>query len=175
MTDQDKIFRIAQSCLHCIANIACYRAGWNDHKTPPVLRNIEDFWIRVNGNFLDAATLNWCILFADEKDGKHDWKKAFKNKNGLNENFYSSLNTTEQDFKEGLLEIKNYRDKHLAHMDNPSPILYPKTGFMLDSASYLFRLLKSHKETKALLGGIYESAESHFEEKYEEALEIINT
>ncbi len=173
MTELDKVHRIAQLTLSCIANIACYRAGWNGEVSPPVLRNKVDFWVRANGNFLDVATLNWCILFAEEQKGKHDWKKAFLTKTDLDSNLYHSLKTNKEEFQQNLDDVKTYRDKYLAHLDNPSLIFYPKTEFLLSSASYLFKLLKSHNETKGFLIGIYEDADVHYDEKYTEALGFI--
>lgn len=173
--DANKVRRIAQLSLHCIANIACYRAGWIDSEAPPKLKNSSDFWVRVNGNFLDAGTLNWCILFADEDKGKHDWKKAFGSRAGLNEDLYSKMSLTEQEFNEQLLAIKRYRDKYLAHMDNPSLVFYPQTQIMLSSATYLFGLIKSDPVTKSFLAGIYDDAESHYEAKFAEAAKFIPT
>lgn len=169
-----KVRRIARVGLHCVANIACYRAGWDDEQSPPKLKISDDFWVRANGNFLDAATLNWCILFAEEDKGKHDWKKAFANKDGLSEELYKALKIPEEEFNKELLEIKKYRDKYLAHMDNPSAIFYPKTEFMLTSSLSLLSLLESNVETKSFLTGAYYDPRDHYREKHEEALKIIN-
>jgi hypothetical protein len=52
-------------------------------------------------------------LFAEEDKGKHDWKKAFTDKDGLNESLYQTIKIPEKELNEELLEIKKYRDKYL--------------------------------------------------------------
>ena len=170
MTDPIKIQRIARWTLHCISNIACYRAGWNETPHPKTLRNNDDFWARANGNFLDAAVLNWCILFA-EADGKHYWLKAFETKVHLANDLYQAMGMTESAFNDELLEVKRYRDKYLAHLDNPPSreLFYPETEFMLKSTKHLLETLKSNEQTKAALIGVYLNADGHYNEKYEEA------
>ncbi len=176
MIARNKIILIAKLSLHCISNIACYRAGWDETSNPKKLRNNIDFWTRANSNFLDVATLNWCILFADQK-GKHHWLKAFKTKDNLVNGLYQSIAMTESAFNDELLKVKRYRDKYLAHLDNPAPapLFYPKTEFMLKSAKHIFETLKSNEQTKPFLSGVYLNADEHYAEKYEEAKKEILT
>jgi hypothetical protein len=169
MTDSKKIARIARLALYCVANIACYRAGWDNTSNPKKLRNNGDFWARANGNFLDVATLNWCILFVDPKE-KHYWQRAFVTKDNLVNDLFSHMVMTEGEFNSAVLEIKRYRDKFLAHLDNPQEdiLYYPETEFMLKSAKYLFEVLKSNEQTKRALIGVFINADNYYNDKYEE-------
>jgi hypothetical protein len=50
--------------------MAYYRAG--HHR----LTNASpEFWITVDGNFIDMAVIEWCKLFGD-RNGKHFWAKV---------------------------------------------------------------------------------------------------
>ncbi len=170
MSDSKKIRRVALLCLYCIGNIACYRAGWNEKKQ---LRINEDFWTKVNGNFLDTATLDWCKLFC-ESDGKHHWSTIFSNKTTFRKGLFVALNLTEQEFKLGLQKIKDYRNKYLAHLDEPTTLFYPDTEIMLKSCMYLYHLLATEAHTRKSLTDAVTDAEGFYDDYFEETIKQIN-
>lgn len=149
MADPKKIRRIGTLCLNCICNIASYRAGWDGKKK---LKVDSNFWTRVNGNFLDMATLDWCKLFL-ELSGKHHWSKIYSDKKKFRNDLFLSINMSEKDFDIEAMEIKKYRDKYLAHLDEPAKIYYPKTDIMLNSSFHLFRQLVNDPQTRIALSG----------------------
>lgn len=165
-----RTFKLAQ---YCIANIAAYRVNWKTlaQKRTPIIKN--DFWIRANGNFFDAAVLEWCKLFA-ERDGKHHWSRTFKDKKEWTEGFFNHMGMTSKAFSTELIKIKKYRNKFVAHLDDPIPMNYPLTDFMLKSASYLYDALRTNEKTKMNFIGTYETASEYFNEQFEDYRYEIN-
>ena len=51
MTRKQRLRRVAILCCHCLRNLAFYKSGWKDGS----LKIDGDFWINVNGNFLDSV------------------------------------------------------------------------------------------------------------------------
>jgi hypothetical protein len=169
MVNSRKIRRIASLCLYIIGNIACYRAGWTDKKT---FKINTDFWRKVNGNFLDIATLDWCKLFVDFK-GKHHWSTIFSDKKVFREKLIASIKLSEEDFKSEVVEIKKYRDKFLAHLDEPTNLYYPKSEIILKSSMYLYYQLATNPKTRLALSGVNIEPQDFYDEYYQVALKEI--
>jgi len=150
---------------YCISNIAAYRANWKtvNNKRELIIKN--DFWVRSNGNFLDAATLEWCKLFAD-RNGKHHWNKTFKK--DWSEKLFNHMNMTSKEFSKKLVKIQQYRNKFIAHLDDPMPMKYPLTEIMLKSSSYLYDNLRTNELTKSSFVGIYDTASEYYEDQYQD-------
>ena len=74
--------RVGIICLHCLRNLAFYKAGWRGNEL--IIK--DQFWVNVNGNFLDICVLEWCKLFG-ELNGKHYWRKIISDPI----NFYRGL------------------------------------------------------------------------------------
>lgn len=169
MADARKIRRIGVLCLYCIGNIASYRAGWTSKKK---FKLNTDFWRKVNGNFLDIATLDWCKLFV-EHDGKHHWSTIFSDKRTFRTSLFSGINVPEKDFKNEIGEIKKYRDKFLAHLDEPTMLYYPKSEIMLKSSMFLYHLLATSPKTRMALSGALIDPQDFYDEYYQVALKEI--
>ena len=169
MADARKIRRIGVLCLYCIGNIASYRAGWTNKK---IFRVNTDFWRKVNGNFLDIATLDWCKIFV-EHDGKHHWSTIFPDKKSFRADLFSGINVSEKDFKNEIKEIKKYRDKFLAHLDEPTTLYYPKAEIMLKSSMYLYHQLTTNPKTRMALSGALIDPQDFYDEYHQVALKEI--
>ena len=152
---------------YCIANIAAYRANWKTVNGNKELIIKNDFWIRSNGNFLDAATLEWCKLFAD-RNGKHHWNRTFKDKKEWSEKFFTHMGMTSKEFSKKLVKIQQYRNKFVAHLDDPMPMNYPLTEIMLRSTSYLYDQLRTNEVSRSFFTGIYETSSEYYEEKLQD-------
>ena len=138
-------------CCSCLRNIAFYRAGWHENS---LLIN-DEFWRRVNGNFLDTAVHDWYKLFADHKYGEHFWRRLFNDKRHteFKSGLLAHLEINEEAFAERLKRTETYRDKFLAHLD-AEPVMYlPTTEFIKRSIEYLLDSLLSDSETKEHLIG----------------------
>lgn len=163
---------------NCISNIAYYKAGWEgkDNERKLILNN-NDFWIRINGNFLDMATIEWFKLFLDKNSnneyGDHHWKSIFiVDHHKWKEAMFISINETEETFESSALKILNYRNKFLAHRDSASNKLYfPQTDIMKSTCFYLFNQLL--KNTGRNYSGYQTSIEDYYEMEFEMAKSII--
>jgi hypothetical protein len=72
MNRYERLRRVLIVCHHCLTNIAYYRGGYSGKK--PTYDRESNFWLTANGNFLDAAVLAWCKLFASKE--AHNWKRV---------------------------------------------------------------------------------------------------
>ena len=153
--------RTFQLVNYCIANIAAYRVNWKTVDGKRTLRIDLDFWVRANGAFFDMTVIEWCKLFAD-KNGKHHWSKIFPNYQEWTYQLLQHLEMSEEHYEVELAKIKEYRDKYVAHLDNPRAMNYPLTDFMLKSASYLYDFIRSNEKTKIHVGTIYDSAIAYY-------------
>ena len=62
------VFAVSCCCVRIFArNMAYYRAG---HAR--LTKSSPQFWISVDGNFIDIVVIEWCKLLGDRK-GKHFW------------------------------------------------------------------------------------------------------
>jgi hypothetical protein len=159
-----------QIAMSCISNIAAYRANWVKNNGVAELVVDRDFWVRLNGNFLDVAVLEWCKLFADN-NGKHHWSCTFKKE--WNKQLFAKMGMSQSKFKKELELVSVYRNKFVAHLDDPIAMNYPYTEFMLTSVSYLHDCLKTHSTTKGFFVGYYDSAKTLYERRLEAACDEV--
>lgn len=144
----------AQLCCDCIRNAAYYESGWS---TPTELKKGDsDFWVNLNGNFLDMAVLSWCFLFGDSK-AEFRWNKLIDNQAEFSEKMYGFLNCTEKRFEEYISYMRLYRDKQVAHRDRylsgDPEIHFPDLGMAVSSASFLYsELLKKYPLMQEICG-----------------------
>jgi len=161
-----------QLSISCISNIAAYRANWQTtpSKSKPIIK--RDFWIRMNGNCLDMAVLEWCKLFADS-NGKHHWSCTFTKKDEWRSGLFKHMGVTRGRFQTELKLISDYRNKYVAHLDDPIQMNYPHTNFMCESASFLHDSLKNDMKTKHFFVGYYYTAESLYARRSEDAIDEV--
>jgi hypothetical protein len=70
MTRRSRVRRLFILCNHFLRNLAFYRTGWRRggvDQEPTLRRKESQFWVNVNGNFIDICALEWCKLFGDKK------------------------------------------------------------------------------------------------------------
>ncbi len=160
MNRRDRIRGAALLCCHCARNVAYYRAGWAEEN----FMSDEDFWINANGNFLDIAVLEWCKLFSD-RSGKHYWKKVVPDRETSLPTLQNGIGVSEEEFESGRLEIKTYRDKFVAHLDEGRTMQIPRLELVVDSVAYLYDVIKAHNEE------FLEDAPSNLAEFFNERLQ----
>ena len=134
--DRARAINAAGLCLHIVANVAHYRAGWRqtDEASVPRLRDL-DFWRRVNANAIDVAALHWCKLFADDRS-RHCWQRVIDS--GEHTRVAAALYELrggEDQYAHEMNRIRAYRDKYLAHLDDETELFNPTTEIMQSSAT----------------------------------------
>jgi hypothetical protein len=112
MTRKERLRRVVLLRVHCARNLAYYRAG---HEK--LVGKNRDFWRTIDGNFLDIAVLEWCKLLGDEK-AKHSWQKVVTDKARFQCELLEYMDMNATQFDEYVTEVREYRDKFLAHLDD---------------------------------------------------------
>lgn len=147
-------------CLHCLRNIAYYRA-WN---AAPSLRKKEQFWRSVNGNFIDMAFLEWCKLFGDST-AKHHWSKCITDQKSFKQGLLASTNLTAKEFDVYRIEVRKYRDKFVAHLDELNDMQIPSLQPALDSVRYLYQYLVDVENDVDAYPDAPQDANNYYQEK----------
>jgi len=164
MSENKRVRGIAILSNNCLRNIAFYRAGWK-HGRPRVE---EQFWINASGNFIDIALLEWSKLFADKK-GKHHWSKLPNVPASFLADMCTYLDVSSQEFDAYVDEVRAYRDKFIAHLDEERIMHIPKLRPARKSAEYLYRYLLNTPQTKAHLPDMHLSARRFYALMYRHA------
>jgi AbiU2 len=158
-TQKDRVRRAAILCIHFLRNLAYYRAGWAVHveqsgssgASHRILRRKESqFWRTVNGNCLDTCILEWCKLFAD-RNGKHNWRKVVADPTAFLPGVLAHLRMTEADLRAYTDEIRGYRNKFVAHLDELHVMNIPLLRAAGRSVAYLYTDLIGAPGTKQYL------------------------
>ena len=103
------------------------------------------FWLTVDGNFMDICVLEWCKLFGDKR-GKHYWKKVVTDERVFFTGMLADLGCTEGQFQDYIDEVKTYRNKFVAHLDDANTMVPPYLDKMKDSTFYLYEYLHANEE-----------------------------
>ncbi len=169
MTKNQRARRVSILCCHCVRNAAFYSAGWRYKKI--IAR--EDFWVSANGNFLDLAVLEWCKLFADRR-GKHHWCKVVPDPNTFLPDLLNHIGVNEQEFEAQCKEIKTYRDKFVAHLDDLPRMQIPHLSIVIDSVVYLYSIVREEfsdvlNDAPVDLRSFYKQCFTHAKRHYESA------
>ena len=132
------------------------------------MKRKNQFWIGVNGNFLDIAVLEWCKLF--DRQGKHFWGKVVSDQNVFLRGLLERLGLSDVEFEKYVRQVRVYRDKFLAHLDDEERMEIPFLQTALDSACYLYDYLLDHEEIE----GCFADNRGKSLQLYEESLALGN-
>ena len=167
----------ADLCCDCVRNSAYYDAGWH---SPTILKkDNSDFWVNLNGNFLDIAVLSWCCLFGDGK-AEFRWQKIIEDQEKFCSSLYVYMQCPENEFEVYAKNMRGYRDKLVAHRDrylNTDPkIHYPDLRLAIKSTTFLFsELVRIYPQMGEInihkdLDSFYKSRLKHALGEYDKAL-----
>ena len=143
MTRRERIRRVGILCCHCLRNLAFYMAGWRDGNF--ISKEPSQFWITVNGNFIEICVLEWCKLFG-LKDDEHYWEKVITDRASFFDGLMKLLEITNDEFEAYVKEMRSYRDKFIAHLDSENTMNIPVLLIAQQSASYLYHYLLAHED-----------------------------
>lgn len=134
--------RIESVCQTIIRNVAYYRAVQRPFKGAG-----NNFWKTVRLNFINAAVLDWCKIFAEE-GGKHHWREIVSGEHHVSffQDMMTSLGVTEEKFLEYVQSTKEYRNKFVAHLDDTNLMqedahfkAFPDLELLIESTKFLFK------------------------------------
>jgi hypothetical protein len=106
------LFRVATKCGDFARNLSFHRA-LGEHIKDSVKLN---FWIHMYNNAIELAILDWFHLFGNHKDDLH-WKRVMHDSQDFRQQLLQEIGMNEQEWKAYHKEIKDYRDKDIAHIE----------------------------------------------------------
>ncbi|MHB1331050.1 MAG: hypothetical protein ACYCY1_00515 [Sulfuriferula sp.] len=161
MTRSRFLRRVGILCCHFLRNLAFYEAGW---KKGELVTN-DQFFVNANGNFLDICVLEWCKLFADNRE-KHHWRKAITDQAAFFAALLPTLKLTEAEFESYIDAMRTYRDKFVAHLDLEETMYPPKLRTARKSVSFLYEYLLAHEEVDGCFHNAPQRASRFYEYFY---------
>ena len=147
--------RVVILCCQFVRNLAYYRVGgkhptgWKD----PPLGPTASFWRIVNGNFIDVCVLEWCKLMGDAK-GQHCWERVVSDKAKFKAELFKHLNVSESQFEKFRLEMREYRDKFLAHLDSELVMNIPMLDLARKSVEFYHAYVVANEAQSGDLSGL---------------------
>ena len=139
--------RAALLCVHFVRNLAFYRAGWKNGQ--PIFPK-HDIWATINSNFLDVAVLEWCKLFADNT-ARHDWRKVVVAPGAFMPQFLLDTGTSQSEWAVYLGEMRTYRDKFIAHLDEDPTMNIPSMDLAEKSIQYFYDTIKGEQSSDVFI------------------------
>lgn len=166
MNRRKRLRRTGILCMHFVRNAAYYRA-WN---AAPIARRHEQFWRTINGNFIDICILEWCKLFGDLR-AQHHWSKSVTDPKAFLEGLYEHTGLSEVDFEAYRLQVREYRDKFVAHLDELNKMQIPNLQPALNSVRYLYQFLLEYEDKVGAFHDLTRNANARYQEHLHEGRE----
>ena len=138
MVEIKRLRRVLILCVHCARNTIYYRQGWQQKKA--VFRG--SLVVTANSNFLDVAVLEWCKLFAEPR-GKHHWTRVIHDRSAFEHRVLCDLSLTTDQFAAFIRDVRKYRDRFLAHLDDDETMDIPRLDSIITSVQSLYQFLMS--------------------------------
>lgn len=128
----DQVFRL----VYVVRNIAHHRS-----LEPFKDDSDQNYWILVFNNFMDIAVLEWCKAFGSKSDATH-WSNHVADQDAFRAGLYERLSISEGEWHAYWEDIKNYRDKVVAHHESTTKVThYPDFSYALQACFYYYGIL----------------------------------
>lgn len=141
MNRRERMRRTGILCLHCLRNLAFHSAARDARRQWAG----QQFWVTIHNNFLDIGVLEWCKVFGDNR-AKHNWRKTVTDHERFLANLLDHLRLTEGLFDEYIVEMRTYRDKFIAHLDEENRMNIPNMSPAIKSAQFLYRWMVEQED-----------------------------
>jgi len=148
MSRTDRLRRVLICICHFTQNLAFHNAGWRNKK----LIREREFWRRLNGNCLDIAVVEWCKLFGESK-GKHYWRNIIQDQVAFKADLFT-IAGGESRFREYVTEVRTYRDKFVAHLDDELVAHVPYMADALEVSRLYYKYVAEEVTDLGALGGL---------------------
>ena len=170
LSRRDQLRRVALLCAHFMRNLAYHREGRDNGRY--LLRRTE-FWITVNGNFLDACILEWSKLFGttgSDKKGSHYWKKAVSDNARFEREMFMQINHAQ--FDQMFEEARKYRNQFVAHLDDEKVGYIPHLDIAEDAVRFYYGYICQNEVKPGDLFGLPADLDDYYRECAREARRI---
>jgi hypothetical protein len=166
VTRRDRLRRIVLLCAHFARNMGYYRAG-HDRLTAAS----PEFWIAVDGNFIDMAVIEWCKLLGDRK-GKHFWANVVTDSSRFETEMLHHLDMTADELATYIDEMRTYRDKFLAHLDDLAVMDIPFLDRARSAVEFYHGHVVAHEASAGDLAGLPTDLADYYRHCFDEAQAI---
>jgi hypothetical protein len=163
---RDRIRRVVLLCAHFSRNLAYYRAGHNR-----LTDASPSFWITTDNNFLDIAVLEWCKLFGD-RNGNHFWAKVVADPPCFKTKLLHQLGINADGFTDYVNQMRAYRDKFLAHLNDLPIMNIPFLDRARDAVDFYHRYIVGCEIGAIDLAGLPTNLDNYFKHCFAEARAI---
>jgi hypothetical protein len=146
-----RLRRVVLLCATFARNLAYLRAmmPFRDRITA----RDHDFWMTLSNNSLDMAVLEWCKLFADEKD-KHHWSAVVTDPKQFEVALLADLGLSGLEFEDYQKVMRKYRDKFIAHLDSDMVMDVPPMDTAETAGRFYHAYVVEHEADVGDLGGL---------------------
>lgn len=167
MNATDRAQRAAMLCCHLARNFAYYSVFRSSSAV-----SVEGFWLTVHGNFLDVCVLEWCKLFGN-RNGKYHWKNVTLDLDAFRSELLDMHGIDEAALKKLLNEVKSYRDKFVAHLEEQEITAIPNLNVPYLLTEFYFRKLQSDFPTLQAHGSLPQHFDQYYDHCLKEAQEVL--
>jgi hypothetical protein len=168
MTKRDRLRRVVLLCAHFSRNLAYYRAGHGR-----LTNTSSQFWITVDGNFLDMAIIEWCKLLGDQR-GNHCWANVVTDPSRFEAELLRHLGINADELAGYINETRTYRDKFLAHLDDLRVMDIPFLDRAQAAVDFYHRYVVQHEAATGDLAGLPIDLADYYNHCFNEAKAIYN-
>ncbi len=148
-------------------NAACHRAlaKYKDELN-------QNYWILIFNNFLHIAILEWCKVFGSHSQPTH-WKKIVDDHSSFRQGLLETLEIRKSDWDAYWKDLKDYRDKFVAHhLVDPNITHYPSLDIALESSFhyyiYLINRFFTHAQGLGAVDNELEKLKIIFDERFKQ-------
>jgi hypothetical protein len=166
VTRRERLRRVVLVCAHFARNMAYYSAGHSR-----LMNGSPQFWITVDGNFIDMAVIEWCKLLGDRR-GKHFWANVVTDAPRFETGMLRHLGITADEFAAYVDEMRRYRDKFLAHLDDLAVMNIPFLDRAKSAVEFYHGHVVGQEAGPSDIAGLPPDLEDYYRRCFDEAQAI---
>ena len=172
LSRRERLRRVVLLCSSFARNLAFYRVGQSNEgsRLLPETNPNSSFWLQANGNFLDAAVLEWSKLLGEKKAG-HYWGEIVTDPATFETEMLARIGKSADTYEEWIREMRHYRDKFVAHLDSERTMQIPLLDTAKTSVWFYHEYVVTHEAQAGDLTGLSDTARS-FNLGYEQCIEL---
>jgi hypothetical protein len=129
-----------------------------------------NFWRHAHNNFIDICVLDWCKIFADQR-AVHHWRKIVTDPAKFEADLLAHLNLTPDDFQQLIGNVRFYRDKFVAHLDEHNTVDVPTLDLLEKALGFYHAHIVTNEVQPGDLAGIPTDTPAKFNLGYKQCVD----